>query len=37
VECENLAGFYAKVIEELLAVFAGKRIGPWGGAPMAPP
>lgn len=29
---------YGKVIEELLAVFAGRRIGPWGGkiAPDAP-
>lgn len=24
---------YAKVIEELLAVFAGRRVGPWGGGP----
>lgn len=28
---------YGKVIEELLAVFAGRRIGPWGGDPAARP
>ena len=29
----NSPELFGKVIEELLAVFAGRRIGPWGGAP----
>jgi mevalonate kinase len=35
VEGADAPELYGKVIEEMLAVFAGRRIGPWGGASRA--